>query len=171
MTPRHPIRAVGLAVALGLALASSVLAQGARVPFGGLEHDASLPVEISAEGLELDQARGTAVFTGGVAVGQGTLRLGADRIEVFYADEGTGTGQVERMIATGNVMLSNGEEAAEAERAVYAVSDGIIELEGEVLLTQGANALSSERLRIDLAAGTGVLEGRVQTVFVPGQTP
>ena len=38
---------------------------------------------------------------------------------------------------------------------------------GDVLLTQGANALSSERLRIDLNAGTGALEGRVRTIFVP----
>jgi lipopolysaccharide export system protein LptA len=40
-----------------------------------------------------------------------------------------------------------------------------------VLLTQGQNALSSETLHIDLNTGTGQLEGRVQTIFVPGATP
>jgi lipopolysaccharide export system protein LptA len=44
-------------------------------------------------------------------------------------------------------------------------------MEGDVLLTQGQNALSSERLSIDLNAGTGRLEGRVQTIFVPGSEP
>jgi lipopolysaccharide export system protein LptA len=92
--------------------------------------------------------------------------MAADRIEVFYADQG-GTGAVERMLATGNVTLSNSTEAAEAERATYEVASGIIEMEGSVLLTQGRNALSSERLRIDLTSGTGRLEGRVQTIFVP----
>lgn len=150
--------------------ATQVAAQGAQVPFGGLEHDASLPVEITADGLELDQASGMAVFSGNVAVGQGTLRLAADRIEVFYAGEG-GTGQVERMLASGNVTLSNGAEAAEAKQATYLVADGVIEMEGDVLLTQGQNALSSQRLRIDLAAGTGSLDGRVQTIFVPGKAP
>lgn len=151
--------------------AASGLTQGAPVPFGGLKHDAGLPVEITADALALDQAAGTAVFTGGVKVGQGALRLAADRIEVFYADNGTATGQVSRMLAEGNVTLSNGEEAAEARTATYDVASGTIEMEGDVLLTQSANALSSERLRIDLNTGTGTLEGRVQTIFVPGTDP
>ena len=37
-----------------------------------------------------------------------------------------------------------------------------------MLLTQGQNALSSETLIIDLNKGTGQLEGRVKTIFVPG---
>jgi lipopolysaccharide export system protein LptA len=41
-------------------------------------------------------------------------------------------------------------------------------MQGDVLLTQGQNALSSQNLRIDLNAGTGVLEGRVETIFTPG---
>lgn len=44
-------------------------------------------------------------------------------------------------------------------------------MQGKVLLTQGPNALLSERMRIDLNAGTGELEGRVQTIFVPGTKP
>jgi lipopolysaccharide export system protein LptA len=44
----------------------------------------------------------------------------------------------------------------------------VIEMEGDVLLTQGENALSSQSLRIDLNDGTGLLQGRVQTIFQPG---
>ena len=44
-------------------------------------------------------------------------------------------------------------------------------MEGDVLLTQGQNALSSQKLRIDLNAGTGRLEGRVETIFMPGTRP
>jgi lipopolysaccharide export system protein LptA len=39
---------------------------------------------------------------------------------------------------------------------------------GDVLLTQSGSALSGQKLVIDLKAGTGVMEGRVQTVFQPG---
>ena len=44
---------------------------------------------------------------------------------------------------------------------------------GDVLLTQGTSALSGKQLTVDLNTGTGVMEGRVQTVFVPanGKTP
>ena len=93
--------------------------------------------------------------------------MAADRLEVFYAADAEGTGAIERMLATGNVTLSNGTEAAEAARASYVVATGIVEMDGDVLLTQGANALASEKLRIDLTAGTGFLEGRVQTIFTP----
>lgn len=162
---------------LALFLPAAAFGQGAEVPFGGFSHDATQQVEITAAALELDQAAGTAVFIGDVRVGQGLLRMAADRIEVFYAAEGDAegddggegtTGTIRRMFASGNVTLSNGTEAAEAERATYEVATGIIEMEGSVLLTQGRNALSSERLSIDLNAGTGRLEGRVQTIFVPG---
>jgi len=157
------IRLAALLLAPGIAVA-----QGTEVPFGGLSHDASLPLEITADNLELDQAAGTAIFTGTVKAGQGTLRMAADRMEVYYSDSsGSGTGAIERMQADGNVTLSNGTEAAESAAATYDVASGIIEMEGDVLLTQGANALSSERLRIDLNSGQGALEGRVRTIFVP----
>lgn len=173
-------------VALMLMGAPAAWAQGASVPFGEFEHDNTLPVEITSDALALDQAAGTAIFTGAVKVGQGALRMAADRLEVFYAAApaetegaagdgaagagGSGTGAIERMLASGNVTLSNGAEAAEAARASYVVATGIVEMEGDVLLTQGANALSSEKLRIDLTAGTGYLEGRVQTIFTPQQS-
>ena len=162
------MRWIGLAAMFGAVLAVSAEAQ--QVPFGE-SHDASQPVEITSDRLDLDQATGTAVFSGGVRVGQGALRLAADRVEVFYDEGGSASGTVRSMKATGNVTLSNGTEAAEAERATYDVAAGKVEMEGDVLLTQGKNALSSQRLNIDLNAGTGQLEGRVQTIFVPGTRP
>jgi lipopolysaccharide export system protein LptA len=163
------MRARRVAAMMFATLPALALAQGSEVPFGGLKHDAGQPVEITAERLDLDQAAGSAVFVGGVKVGQGALRLAADRLEVFYqgGPEG-GSGEVRRMVAVGNVTLSNGTEAAEAERATYEVAAGTIAMEGDVLLTQGRNALSSERLDIDLNRGTGRLQGRVQTIFSPG---
>ena len=183
-----------LSALLVVSLPGLGLAQGTTVPFGGMKHDATQPVEITSDRLELDQGTGSAVFTGTVKVGQGTLRLAADRVEVFYDNtpapkaKATGaeaaakpdaaqpaaspspspTGKVQRMIAIGNVTLANGTEAAEAQKATYEVAAGTIEMEGDVLLTQGQNALSSQKLSIDLNKGTGQLDGRVKTVFVPG---
>ena len=173
MRTKTLMRARLLAASMLAASPGAVAAQGAEVPFAGFEeHDASLPVEITSDALELDQAAGTAIFTGAVKAGQGALRLAADRIEVSYVDpEGPGAGEVQRMVATGNVTLTNGAEAAEAERATYEVAAGIIEMEGDVLLTQGGNTLASRTLRIDLNAGTGQLGGRVQTIFVPEAEP
>lgn len=147
-------------------------AQGADVAFGGLRHDASLPVEITADELTVDQASGSAVFAGNVVAGQGSLRLSAGNVRVEYAGgQGDGTGRVDTLRATGGVTLVNGGEAAEASEAVYSVSAGEIVLSGDVLLTQGGNALSGEKLTIDLGTGSGRMEGRVKTIFQTGTQP
>jgi lipopolysaccharide export system protein LptA len=155
---------------LGLTLAAlpALAFAQAAVPFG-TSHDRTQPVEITSDRLDLDQAAGSAVFSGTVRVAQGELRLAADRVQVFYA-EGSGgeQGAVQRMIANGNVTLANGTEAAEADEAVYEVVAGTVDMAGDVLLTQGRNALSSQKLHIDLNAGTARVEGRVQTIFAPG---
>lgn len=148
--------------------------RGAQVPFGDFEHDASLPVEITSDALALDQAARTAIFTGAVKVGQGALRLAADRLEVRYLEDANapnGQGGIERMLASGNVTLSNGTEAAEARTASYVVATGVVEMDGDVLLTQGGNALSGQKMHVDLNAGAATMEGRVQTIIIPGKTP
>ena len=173
MTPAVPALLLGLML---MAAPIAVTAQTAAVPFGRSAADAGQPVEITADRLELDQATGIAAFTGTVRAGQGALRLAADRMQVHYRDggkegaAGASAGAIDRIVADGNVTLSNGTEAAEAAHADYDVATGIVEMAGAVLLTQGRNTLASDRLRIDLVSGAGVLEGRVQTVFTPGTT-
>ncbi|NNU79383.1 lipopolysaccharide transport periplasmic protein LptA [Halovulum dunhuangense] len=153
-----------------LALPGAALAQ-ATLPFGGFVHDSSLPVEIAADSLTLDQSDGSAIFEGTVEVAQGTLRMQADRIAVFYAEGGAQGGEVARMEARGNVLLTNGAEAAEAQEARYDVSSGEVAMSGDVLLTQGENVLAGQALRIDLTTGTARMEGRVQTVLNPRREP
>lgn len=151
-------------------IASPLLAQAqtAQVAFGGLKQDTSLPVEVTSDELSVDQAAGTAVFSGSVIVGQGQMRLSADRVDVSYDTATGGTGEISEMVASGNVVLVNGGEAAESQKAVYAVNDGTIVMTGSVLLTQGQNALSGEKLIIDLKTGAGTMQGRVKTIFQTG---
>jgi lipopolysaccharide export system protein LptA len=148
------------------------LAQETTIPFGAEGHDATQQIEVTAEHLALNQADGTAQFTGAVRASQGALRIAADAVTVFYSETESGSqGQITRLEAQGSVTLTNGEEAAEARQASYEVASGIIQMDGDVLITQGPNALSSDSLRIDLTTGQGTFGGRVRTVFNPGSTP
>ncbi|WP_108483744.1 LptA/OstA family protein [Oceaniglobus ichthyenteri] len=142
------------------------LAQGTNIAFGGLKHDTSQPVEVASDSLSIDQADGSAEFSGNVLITQGEMRLSAGAVRVVYAPGGAG--QISEMRATGGVTLVNGAEAAEAREAIYSIDKGTVVMTGDVLLTQGQNALSSNTLTINLAAGTGILEGRVRTVFQTG---
>lgn len=151
--------------ALLVALAGPGAAQEAKVAFGGLAQDTSLPVEVQADTLSVNNADGTAVFSGNVLVGQGEMRLAAAKVTVEYDKDGKA---IARLHATGGVTIANLADAAEAKEALYTIDSGVIVLTGDVLLTQGASALSGEKLTIQLKDGTGVMEGRVSTVFVPG---
>lgn len=155
-----------LTVCTTLALAPAVLAQGTEVPFGTVQQDTSLPVEVSAESLSVSQNDGSALFTGNVVIGQGEMRLSAPRVLVFYTQDQSG---VERLEATGGVTLVQGDQAAEADRADYEVNRGTIRMSGSVLLTQGGNTLVSEEMDVDLEAGTARMNGRVRTVFQSGE--
>lgn len=154
-----------LCLSCALSFPTAALPQGATVAFGGLKQDTSLPVEISADQLAVDQANGSAVFSGNVLVGQGEMRLSAGSVRVQYGADGK---SIDRLHAAGGVTLANRNEAAEAREAVYTIATGQVVMTGDVLLTQGQSALSGQKLVIDLKAGSGVMEGRVQTIFVPG---
>lgn len=154
---------------LSFASIGTAFAQGAQVPFAGLAIGPNSTVEISADSLTLDQKSGTAIFFGNVIVGIENMRLSADSVEVIYqAGTDGGTGAIVGLIAKGNVVFSNGVEAAEGDVANLDLEAGIIIMTGNVILTQGQNALSGQTLRIDLNTGTAVIEGRVQTIFQTG---
>ncbi|MFT6912630.1 MAG: lipopolysaccharide export system protein LptA [Paracoccaceae bacterium] len=143
-------------------------AQGAQVAFGALQHDSTLPVEITAQQLEINQDDGGAVFMGDVIVAQGEMRLSAQKVEVRYASGENTSGDIDQLLATGGVIFVTGPEVAEAREAVYTLGDSTLRMLGGVLLTQGSNTLAGEQLDINLDAGTGVMTGRVRVIFKSG---
>ncbi len=160
------VRVLAALMALALSAPDGARAQGAEVAFGGIRADTSLPVEVTADTLSVNQTDGTAVFAGNVVVTQGDMRLSAERVEVVYGSEDRS--RIERLHASGQVTLASGKDAAEAADAVYTIDTGAVEMTGNVLLTQGANTIAGQKLVVDLASGTGRMEGRVTTVLQPG---
>jgi lipopolysaccharide export system protein LptA len=140
-------------------------AQGAPVAFGQMQSDRSLPVEVTADDLSVNQADNTALFTGSVVIAQGTMRLSAPRVQVVYLPDRSGIASLQ---ASGGVTLVSGEDAAEAARADYDITTGIVELRGNVLLVQGDSAITGETVIVDTGAGTARVSGRVKTVLQPG---
>nr|WP_258801189.1 lipopolysaccharide transport periplasmic protein LptA [Halomonas sp. DQ26W] len=61
------------------------------------QRDADQPVEVEADRLDLDDAAGTAVYTGAVDIRQGTMQLTGDRVEIRRNQ----AGELTRATATG----------------------------------------------------------------------
>ncbi|WP_299672330.1 LptA/OstA family protein [uncultured Roseobacter sp.] len=148
-----------------MATAQALAAQGTQVAFGAIKQDTDLPVEVTADNLAVDQDTGEAVFTGNVVVGQGEMRLSAKRLLVVYREDTQG---IERMEATGGVVLVSGPDAAESERADYSIDDGVIVMTGNVLLTQGPSALTADKMTVQLEDGTAQMSGSVKTILQTG---
>lgn len=138
-------------------------AQSAIALSGG-SHDTKQAVEMAADSLSVDQNNNMATFTGNARIAQGNLRLSANTIQVTYSSDQS---QVTKVIATNNVLFTNGAETAEAQSAVYSLDQGNIVLSGSVLLLQGPSAISGDTLTLDLTKNTGVMNGNVKSVFVP----
>jgi len=149
---------------MALVLATSASAQQ-KIAFGDLNQDTTQPVQVQADQLAVNNADGSAVFTGNVVVTQGEMKLAAGEVRVSY---GAGQNDIESLVASGGVIVTNLGDAAEAQEAVYTIASGVIVLSGDVLLTQGPSAMAGQKLTINLKDGTGVMEGRVTTTFVPG---
>jgi lipopolysaccharide export system protein LptA len=141
-----------------------VTAQSASIAFGTIKADPSLPVEVTADALDVNQTDGSAQFKGNVLVIQGVMRLSADTVVVSYKPEQKGIDQLE---AIGNVILVNGPDAAEAERAKYTIDSGTVVMTGNVLLSQGNSTLTSNQMVVNLNTGTAQMTGRVKTILNP----
>ncbi|MEZ5935116.1 MAG: LptA/OstA family protein [Alphaproteobacteria bacterium] len=166
-----------LRLALGAAFLSlPALAPG--LPFAltpalgqSLDHDSSLPIEISADSLEVEQEQQVATFAGNVDAVQGDLVLSADRLRVHYEGEnrsiGLSAGQgssIRRIDADGHVIITSPEETAEGDHGTYDVPAKLVTLEGTVVLTRGANVIRGERLEMDLVSGKSRMIGAATTV-------
>lgn len=169
-----------LAVALALALAGGAIGVAAQ----GLKHDSNLPIEITADQLEVAQPQKLATFTGNVDAVQGELVLSADRLRVYYYGDGQeapagASSSIRRIEADGNVFVSSPDETAQGTAGVYDVESNQLSLEGSVVLTQDDNVIRGERLEIDLTSGQsrvlaavgsdagGEPPQRVRAIFTP----
>lgn len=152
-------------LALALTMAASVASAQQKIAFGELNQDTSLPVQVQADQLAVNNTDGTAVFSGNVVVAQGEMKLAASEVKVSY---GADKKSIASLVASGGVTVTNLGDAAEAKEAVYTIDSGVIVLSGDVLLTQGPSAMAGQKLTINLKDGTGIMEGRVTTTFVPG---
>lgn len=155
--------------------------------------DASEPIEVVSDTLEVFQPEQRAIFTGNVIATQGNVNMRAEKMTVFYhtkesknteADTGE-HGAKEAAIGEGiykieaekNVFFSSPTETAQGDAGIYEVDKDIITLYGNVFLTRAGNVLQGTKMIYNLGTGRSVLvgesakngqkSGRVRGLFVP----
>lgn len=121
-------------------------------------HDSNAPVNYAADRIELQDRQNRVVLSGNVDISQGNLRMRAARTNVAFTNEDTL--RIQRIDATGGVVVTRGEESARGDVAVYDFNRRIITMAGNVELRQGRGTLNGGRLVIDLNTGVSSVDGR-----------
>ena len=142
---------------VGFAVGAALVALGAAAQgLSGFNTDA--PVNYAADRIELQDKQQRVVLSGNVDITQGDLRLRAGRTTVAYTD--TGALKIQRLDATGGVVVTRGSETARGDVAIYDFNRRIITLAGNVALNRSGDTLNGGRLVIDLASGVSSVDGR-----------
>lgn len=154
-------------------LAQPVLAQERPGSlFDSLSVDADMPVEVSADALEVFEAENRARFHGNVRASQGALVIQADQIELRYTLDDPGGRTIEWLQADGSVHMRSGTDSAHGDAAAYDLVGQVVTIDGNVVLESDGSRLRGDRFHADLANGTSRMEGgatgRVQATFAVG---
>ena len=153
------------------ALAAATLGAGYAGAQEGISalkgHDTHAPVDVSADRAEAQDRADRAVFAGNVVVRQGNLTLRTPRLTLAYSNQGSGL-DIDRIDASGGVIVSSPSETARGDFAVYNPDDALITMVGNVRLERGGSHLTGARLTIDLDTGRAVMDGGLRGVNQQG---
>ncbi|MFN0265295.1 lipopolysaccharide transport periplasmic protein LptA [Tepidamorphus sp. 3E244] len=166
--------ATALIALAALSAPMAAMAQSGQPNLESLGIDGGQPVKIDADRFEVFDDRKQAIFSGNVILEQGPVRMQTRQLVVSYSG-GTGQqqGRINRLEATGKVIVTSKDQTATGEKAIYEVGTRVIRLTGNVVLTQNDNIIRGTQLVVDLNTGQSKLEssqgsGRVSGSFLPG---
>lgn len=161
---RLALRGLAGGALAGTVLALAIGSQAGAQAIAGFNSDQ--PVNYAADRIELQDRQKRVVLSGNVDITQGDLRLTAARTTVAYTSEG-GL-KIQRIDATGGVVVTRGNERASGAAGVYDFNRRVIVLAGGVALRRGTDTLNGGRLTIDLKSGLSTVDGGGGRV--PGST-
>ncbi len=155
---RTPFKRLALVWGIGGFALAAALAGGMNLAAQGIAaHDSRAPVTYDAGKFVLDDKANQVIFSGGVIVNQAGLRLTSDRMLVNFTD--AGKLEIQRITATGGVVITRGDERASGDNAIYDFNRRIITIAGDVALRRGTDTLNGGRLVIDLDTGVSTVDG------------
>jgi len=186
MTMRTGSRLLSWLAALAL-VTCAAQAQESKAPpnaLQGFSQNKNEPVNIKSAALEVHDRDKMATFSGNVHLVQGDTILRCKTLVVYYdADQSagpavksaapgpTGSSQIRRMLAKGNVIVTQKEQTATGELGEYDTTAQTVTLSspggGKVSVMQGPNILRSPRLVVHLDTGISHFVGGVEALFTP----
>lgn len=136
------------------------------------------PVSYSADNLEYFDGERRLVLVGDVDIVQSDARLRANRITLFFSGNGDtsdqgglAAGDIDRMIAEGDVFYVRPQQSARGNRAVYDVAQDSVTFSGNVVVASDDNIIRGETMVLQIGSRRTTIRpnagGRVRGVITP----
>ena len=157
--PQRPARLPSARWGARLLSAAAAVGLGMAAHAAGLSgHNSDAPVNYAADHIELLDKETRVLLSGNVDITQDDLRMRAARGTVAYSNDG-GV-KIQRLDASGDVIVTRGEQTARGDVATYDFNRRIITMVGNVVLHRGGDSLNGARMVIDLNTGLSTVDGR-----------
>jgi lipopolysaccharide export system protein LptA len=129
-----------------------------------VEKTSTDPIEITADNLVTDNQKRSAIFSGNVTAVQAGTKMSADQLTIIYKSksgpEATGTNDIERLEARGNVRIEFDNKLAVSNQAVYIIEERKLVLEGPgSKVVSGQDEITGTKITFYRNDGRMALEG------------
>jgi lipopolysaccharide export system protein LptA len=178
---------------LAFALAAAAL-MAAAAPASAQVSENGGPISYSADNLQYFDGDHRLVLTGNVDIVQNDARLRANQITLFFtraapaagatpaqaaassaANGGLGSGDIDRMLAEGDVYYVRPQQSARGDHADYETSSDSVTFTGNVVVASEENVIRGETLVLQIGTRQTTIRPqngqRVRGVFVPRHGP
>ncbi len=147
-----------LILTLMLGVTGTALYAQSNQPNSALKgHNSDAPIDVTADRIEVQDRADRAIFAGNVHVRQDDLTLDTQRLTVAYTS--SGGVQIQRLDASGGVVVKSPSETARGDFGIYDLDRKLITLVGGVQLNRQDSQVVGSRLVIDLNSGRAVIDG------------
>jgi lipopolysaccharide export system protein LptA len=126
------------------------------------------PIQVTSDRLEADEAARQMKFIGNVVARQGDVVIYAQELLLFLGED---TREVERIEATRDVRVVQGERIATGQKGIFYRNEGRIVLSGSPRVHQGEDFIEGDEITVFLYEERSVVKGRegtpVKAIFHP----
>jgi len=126
------------------------------------------PIQIVSDRMDAYNEEKVVVFYGNAVATQGARTIRADRLTLYYKQDAAtsagstagleSTGNLEKVVATGKVSITEGERIATGDEAVFLQDVQKITVTGNAVLREGTNVVRGDRVVVFLDENRGVVE-------------
>lgn len=144
-------------------------------PLAALESDRTQPIYIKANRVEIDKLKGYSIYSGKVAITQGSVKIHGERVVLYHKK-----GELDKAVIDGQPAIFQQQQEkdgliviSQAKRMEYYARQARLYLLEQAKVSQGTNSFAGARIEYDIHKSTVIAnnndssKGRINAILAP----